>query len=548
MWIGRFMVLGFLAMLLVPDQILFASKNLGFIAEHRWIFLAVTVACVALASLRRMRSRLRRRPAAAWANVASRSSAHLPLKLMDRVDREFLPAALELSETPPSPINIAGIWFICLGFGAALAWAYFGQLDIYAEAQGRVQPIGLSKSVQSLDVGKVVAIAVENGSRVTAGDLMIELDSRETWTERELRRRDFLSAGAEAARRNSAIAAARSGETQPPNVLYPAGTSAEIQAREDAVLAADIAQLVLERAVTLAQRDERIATCERLKASMAEREKLIAIDKEHVEMRQMLTQSHTVSRAQVIETLQQYQTHVTAQADERGQLAESEAALTTLGRKLEEITAQFIADQSQKLADAERKADELKSEIVKADIKHERMRLTAPISGTVQQLAVTTVGQVVGSGQSLMTIVPFDAPIEIEALIQNQDIGFVEPGQKAVIKIEAFPFSRYGTVDGRVLRVSHDAVDEREAQALSDPKAALKPQPSNGVTEVSASQNLVFPATISLGKQALDIDGKQVPLTPGMAVTVEVLTGHRRALEYVLSPLREVAFNSAHER
>ena len=117
-----------------------------------------------------------------------------------------------------------------------------------------------------------------------------------------------------------------------------------------------------------------------------------------------------------------------------------------------------------------------------------------------------------------------------------------------VIKVEAFPFSRYGTVDGRVLRVSHDAVDEREAQALSDPKAALKPQPSNGVTEVSASQNLVFPATISLDKQALDIDGKQVPLTPGMAVTVEVLTGQRRALEYVLSPLREVAFNSAHER
>ena len=99
---------------------------------------------------------------------------------------------------------------------------------------------------------------------------------------------------------------------------------------------------------------------------MAEREKLIAIDKEHVDMRESLTQSHTVSRAQVLETLQQYQTHVTAQADEKGQLAESEAALTTLGRKLEEITAQFIADQSQKLADAERKADELKSEILKA--------------------------------------------------------------------------------------------------------------------------------------------------------------------------------------
>ena len=153
MWIRRFMVLGFLALLLVPDQILFASKSLSFVADHRWSFLAVAVACVALAFLQRMRSRSRRRPAEAGANVASRSSAHLPLKLMDRVDREFLPAALELSETPPSPINIAGIWFICLGFAAALAWAYFGQLEIYAEAQGRVQPIGRSKSVQSPWIG-----------------------------------------------------------------------------------------------------------------------------------------------------------------------------------------------------------------------------------------------------------------------------------------------------------------------------------------------------------------------------------------------------------
>jgi hemolysin D len=114
----------------------------------------------------------------------------------------------------------------------------------------------------------------------------------------------------------------------------------------------------------------------------------------------------------------------------------------------------------------------------------------------VQQLAVTTIGQVVTTGQSLMTIVPLDSPIEIEAMIQNKDIGFVEPGQPAVVKVESFPFTRYGTIDGTVLKVSRDAVDEREASALSDPDSAVKPQASTTATASGKPQNLVFPATI----------------------------------------------------
>jgi len=159
----------------------------------------------------------------------------------------------------------------------------------------------------------------------------------------------------------------------------------------------------------------------------------------------------------------------------------------------------------QKLADSERKAHHLKGELVKATTKHERTRLTAPIAGTVQQLAVTTVGQVVSPGQPLMTIVPVGAPIEIEALIQNKDIGFVEVGQKAVVKVESFPFTRYGTVEGTVIKVSRDAVDDREASALSDPKASSRQQST--AADFAKNQNLVFPATIALSKTVIKVDG-----------------------------------------
>ncbi|MGA8769573.1 MAG: HlyD family type I secretion periplasmic adaptor subunit, partial [Rhodomicrobium sp.] len=328
--------------------------------------------------------------------------------------------------------------------------------------------------------------------------------------------------------------------------IYPPGTSGDMAARENGVLAADLAELSSNRASFLAQKAERLAGCDRLKASLAARERLIAVHKEHVDMRESLNQTKAASRAQVIETLQQYEAQVTIQAGEKGQLVENEAALITLERKIEAATAQFIADQMQKLADIERKADHLKGELVKAATKHERTRLTAPIGGTVQQLAVTTVGQVVSSGQPLMTIVPLDAPIEIEALIQNKDIGFVQAGQTAVVKVESFPFTRYGTVEGAVVKVSRDAVDDREASALSDPKSGAKPQ--SPVPDLARSQNLVFPATIALNKTAITVDGKDLPLSPGMAVTVEILTAKRRALDYILSPLREVASNSAHER
>jgi hemolysin D len=467
---------------------------------------------------------------------------------MDAVDREFLPAALELLETPPSPVRMASIWLICAAFATALAWSYFGWLDIHAIAQGRIQPSGRSKIVQPLEPGKIIAIAVENGSRVSAGDLLLELDPTETGADREALARDLESIKAEAARRRVAVAAAGRTGHEPLSVAFPAGTSGGVRRREERVLAADLAQLASSQASLLAQHAEHVAARDRLSASIAARERLLALTKERSDMRESLNEKGALSRALVIDSLTQYETQVTTQVSERGQLAEALASLTTLERKIEEAASQFVADQMQKLAEAERKADRLEQEFIKAQSRNDRVKLRAPIAGTVQQLAVTTIGQVVTTGQPLMTIVPLDSPIEIEAMIQNKDIGFVEPGQPAVVKVESFPFTRFGTIDGTVLKVSRDAVDEREAGALSDPGSAAKPQASTTAAAPAKGQNLVFPATIGLSRKVINVDGKDIPLSPGMAVVVEIRTGQRRAIDYVLSPLREVVSSTGHER
>ncbi len=462
-------------------------------------------------------------------------------------DREFLPAALEILATPPSPVAKSLLLAICALFFGALAWSYFGWIDIYAVAPGKIQPDGGSKVVQPVDAGKVVAVRVQNGSRVNAGDVLIELDPTETAAERQAQASDLEAATAEAARRKAAIAAAQTEAMAPSPIAFAAGISEPVRRREEGVLAADLAELRSTVNSLKSQLAEKVATKARLEATLAERQKLIALAKERVSMREKLQAMGADSRAQTIEALQDYETQLTTDTDERGRLLETGAAMASLGRKIEQAISQFVADQAQKLAAVESKRDHLAQDLIKAQTKASHTVLRAPISGTVQQLAVSSLGQVVASGQPLLTIVPFDQPLEIKAMVANQDIGFVAAGQNAVVKVDSFPFTRYGTIDGTVERVSRDAVDERDATELSDAANAARPQGAMPGAPAK-TQNLVFPATIRLAQRTMDIDGKQVALMPGMAVNVEIKTGQRRAIDYLLSPLREAVSDTARER
>jgi hemolysin D len=461
-------------------------------------------------------------------------------------DREFLPAALEIYETPPSPIAVSFIWVICAAFAAALAWAYFGWMDINAVASGKIQPSGRSKVVQPLEPGRVEAILVENGAKVEAGDVLLELDPTETAADRNAQRLELESAVAEAARRTAAIEAAKFNRTAIP-IQFPDRIIRRIRQREEVALVADLAQLTASLNSLKAQADQTRAAIGRLTDSLAAREKVIALTKERADMRELVEKRGAGSRSQIIDALERYQTEVTTQVGEQGQLRESTAALTATEKKVAETISQFIADQTEKRLEAERKYDRLSQDLIKAESKNARTRLKAPVSGIVQQLAVTTVGQVVTSGQALMTIVPPDAPLEIEAMILNKDIGFVRVGQPAIVKVEAFPFTRYGVIDGTVTRISADAVDMRSAPNLSEADAAVRPQGSQSSAS-GRGPEMAFPATISLARRAMDLDGKPVNLSPGMTVTVEVQTGQRRIIDYVLSPLRETVSQAAHER
>ncbi len=462
-------------------------------------------------------------------------------------DREFLPADLEILETPPSPVRMALILLIGALVVSTLVWSWFGRLDIIAAAQGKIQPAGRVKVIQPLDTGRVAAIHVENGQHVKAGDLLIEMDAGDARSEQATAQSAYDAYSAEAMRRAAAVKAAQARELSPPPTIdWRPETPLAIRQREELVLSGDLAQLADAVASYDAQIRQKEIERDRLTATMESQSRLIATLQERVDMRSSLAKSGSGAKAAVIDAEETLQYHETQLATQQGQRDGAIANLDVLARDRDKTFSNFVAENGQKLDEAQRQADDSREKLVKAKLKSERMDLRAPIDGTIYGLSVTTIGQVAGGGDELMRIVPEGAVLEIESYLANKDVGFVKPGQTAVVKIESFPFTRYGTLTATVERVASDAIPEPDAQQTESD--AARKQSEKTFAGAQRTQNLVFPVTLKLARTVMNIDGQSVPLTPGMAVSVEIATGSRRILEYVFSPLVQTASQAMKER
>jgi hemolysin D len=225
-------------------------------------------------------------------------------------------------------------------------------------------------------------------------------------------------------------------------------------------------------------------------------------------------------------------------------LHEAEAARQGIVEQKSRTDAEFRHSVLDDLTRAQDKANSLAQELVKAEQHMHEQTLTAPVDGVVQQLAVHTVGGVVTPAQTLMVIVPADSHLEIEAMISNQDIGFVHAGQRAEVKVDTFNFTRYGLLHGTVVSVSRDAV---EPEAATQTTRGAQ-EPTQDASHAQQNHELAYAARISLEQTNMEVDGQPVDLKPGMVVSAEINTGTRRVIDYLLSPLLRYRADSMHER
>jgi hemolysin D len=300
---------------------------------------------------------------------------------------------------------------------------------------------------------------------------------------------------------------------------------------------AKVAALDRQIAQKEAERDTIAATIAKLEAT-------IPVVTQRVEVRKYLFDKELGSK---LLYLNDYQDLVGQQQDllvQKSKYREADAAVAGLVQTHAQTAAEYRRTRFEELSKAEQKAAGLAQDVIKAEQRTKLQVLTAPVDGVVQQLAVHTVGGVVTPAQALLAVVPLDSHLEIEAMVSNRDIGFVHAEQEAEIKIDTFSFTRYGLLHGRVLNVSQDAIARDKPQNKPDDKT---PGAENSTSEPNG-QELNYAARVSLDRTQMQVEDKLVNLSAGMAVTVEIKTGTRRIISYLLSPLLRYKQQALRER
>ena len=446
-------------------------------------------------------------------------------------DMEFLPAALEITETPPAPASrlIAGC--IIAFFALALLWACIGTVDIIATAQGKIVPTGRTKIIQPLESGVVHAIHVQDGQKVKAGDVLVEIDTTISASERDRLKNDYLQARLDASRLKAALML----DGDPVAHFAPPEDAPETQVALQRKLLANQVDSIRAK---LGDLDQQIAqntgNRDAVASTIAKLTESIPYLEQRAKARKGLLDKGYGSRLDYLTTQQDLIEHQQELKVQQGRLAEAEGAMAAHKEQRKEAEDDYKHDNLKDLAEAEQKSASLHEQLLQAAQKYRLQTLTAPVDGTVQQLAIYTEGGVVTPAQALMSIVPSGSRLEIEAMISNRDIGFVHAGEDAEIKIDTFTFTRYGLIHGKVESVSQDAI--MRAKPQEKPEDRRNPGDENDTSEPTG-QELVYSARVSLEKTRMQIDDRLVNLEPGMAVTVEIKTGSRHVIEYLLSPL-----------
>lgn len=453
-----------------------------------------------------------------------RKSLDVPYRQED--ESAFLPAHLELIETPVSSLPRWIGRLIILLLLIALVWSYLGKIEIVAVATGKILPSGRSKIIQPIETATVKQSYVRNGQRVKKGDLLLELT--------------ILGVESELFKAKSALKLASLNQLRQEAMLLA------IQENTVPHLKNSNAQVTFSIEDDLFKREQQLALSQ-YHTWIAEKQKLEAT------IRQKETEKKTIHiQFQKITGILQYEkerrndiyglykkghsskhdyfsqeNRVIELENEKNiqqsKIYELESQLEQIRKEYQVFEQSFHRNVLDELRKANEQVEQLTLEVEKNQQRQEYSEIYAPVDGTVQQLQTYTIGGVVTTAQPLMTIVPQDEQFEIEAMLSNKDIGFVHEGQEATIKIEAFPYTRYGYIKGKVKYFSLEAIQDEKL-------------------------GLVFPVTIVMDKSHLSIEGRNVELIAGMAVSAEIKTGERRVIDYLLSPLRKVIDDSFKER
>lgn len=442
---------------------------------------------------------------------------------------DFSPAILQSQHAPPSPLPRLVLYLLLALFAILLVWALLGRLDIVAIAQGKLIPESYLKVVQPSDAGVVREILVKEGDVVAAGQPLMRMDANLSTAERKVLETDHQLKALQLRRIDAELQggalARKSGDTA---ALF-AQVDAQARARRQAYLDGLDAE---KAALAKAQHDLRSA-----QETESKLRQTLPIYREQEKGWNQLAQEGFAGKLMALErTRSRIETEQELNAQTQN-VASLKAAIEQSTKRIAQITSNYRQQLHNERVETESQHNKLAQELAKHAYRHGLLELKAPQGGVVKDLATHTVGTVVTPGTVLLTIVPHAEPLLAEVWVSNPDSGFVAVDQKVMLKLDAYPFQRYGMLEGVVRHVTYDA-SERAGDAPADRRTeATSPPPG-----------LAYRALVALKADALEAQGRRLRLAPGMQVAAEIHLGRRSVLEYLLSPLQKVAQEAGRER
>ncbi|MBE6102690.1 MAG: HlyD family type I secretion periplasmic adaptor subunit [Selenomonas ruminantium] len=435
----------------------------------------------------------------------------------DGTETEFLPSILEVTETPPSPVGRLVLWTIVALLIAGAIWAFVGEVDEVAVARGHVIPTGNVKVVQSQNKGAIKDLLVREGDYVQAGQTLVVLDTTKTQADVDQLKKQVAYYKMTVERLQA--------EMNDEPFLPPDNKDGDLDQKD---ISAQTALYNSRRAKLMADQEKNAAAIAQERAAIesaqAQQQKYISLYEVALEKEQrleMLFKESAVSYFQLLEGRArrvEYQKSAEAMDQE---IQKEQAKLAEAMDNQATTDSAYRQETMTQLVEAKRQLNAYQEELTKANETNVQSEITAPVSGRVNQLAVHTVGGVVSEGQGLMMIVPEDATLEIEAYADNKDIGFIQVGQEAEVKVTTFNFQKFGMVNAEVAEISPDVVQD----------------------DSNKERNGTYRLTLSLEGDASGID-----LSPGMEVTAEIKIKKKRIIDFFLDPFRQYKDEALRER
>ena len=435
----------------------------------------------------------------------------------DARETEFLPSILEVTEQPASPVGRAVLWTLVALLIVGGIWVCVGEVDEVAVANGKVIPVGNVKIVQSQNKGAIKELDVKEGDYVEEGQPLLVLDTTKTQADVDQLKKQAAYYGMTVDRLQAEMQDAPfTPPADPEGLLERKDIEAQVTLYESRR-----AKLAADQEKNLAAVQQAAAGVEGSQAQLAKYRALQQVAEEKEARLQELMEEDAISYFQLLEaraTRVEYQRNAEATEksilEQQGKLAEARDLLAT-------TDSTYRQDTMSQLVEAKAKYNATEEELKKAADTNQQSVIVAPISGRVNQLAVHTLGGVVSEGQALMMVVPDDATLEIEAYADNKDIGFIQQGQSAEVKVETFNFQKYGMVNATVDEISPDA--------------------GSNVQDKETYQKY----RLTLG---LENDDSGIDLTPGMNVSAEIKIKKKKIIDFFLDPFRKYKDEALRER